>query len=99
MAASTLDDERLGDFTAAAESYRAFVDEIDSLRRGEVVWQLGQHLAHLYVTGLALPNVVPSDADLLESSERPNVDASELETKLGDVDQYAFVFDPWDKLD
>ena len=46
------DDSRIEAFRVVAERYCAFIEASDSLKRGEFVWQLAEHLVALYAAAM-----------------------------------------------
>jgi Domain of unknown function (DUF5063) len=86
-------------FRVLAERYCAFIESFDALKRGEFVWQLAEHLIGLYATGAKLPSGGGDD-----DFDAPSVVTTEewwelfqrLGRKLGDVECYAVMFDPYE---
>jgi hypothetical protein len=86
-------------FKSFAERYCAFIESSESLMRGEFVWQLAEHFVALYDAGMKLPFAMGDDAtDAPESISHDEwrVLYERLGAKLGDVDDYSFMFDPYD---
>jgi hypothetical protein len=93
------DDSHIATFRVLAERYCAFIESCDSLRRGEFVWQLAEHLIGLYAAGMRLP--FPSGDDDFDSPSAMTHEEwqelfQRLSRKLGDVDCYSVMFDPYE---
>jgi hypothetical protein len=85
-------------FVACAERYCALIESAEELARGEFVWRAGELLAELYVAGLHLPAVDATDDDV--ERQITHEEAFHLfeivRRKLGDLDEYKGIFDPYD---
>jgi hypothetical protein len=86
-------------FVAAAESFFEVVESSDTRSRIEFVRDLERSLADLYAAGLTLDDVDPDD-DSPPPSALTNDEAAALQRrlgeKLGDIDFFSVVFDPYD---
>jgi hypothetical protein len=86
-------------FRVLAEGYCAFIESSGSLKRGEFVWQLAEHFVALYDAGMKLPFAMADDeTHTLESITNDEWQAlyERLGAKLGEVNDYSFMFDPYD---
>jgi Domain of unknown function (DUF5063) len=97
--AATPDDLHIETFRALAERYCAFIESSDSLKRGEFVWQLAEHLIGLYSAGMRLP-FASGDDDFDTPSAMTHDEWQDLfqrlRSKLDDVDIYSVMFDPYE---
>lgn len=97
--ASTADESPVTTFRVLAERYCAFIESFDSLKRGEFVWQLAEHLVDLYAAGMRLPSQYGDDGFEAPAS-MTNAEWQELfwrlRRKLGDADLYSVMFDPYE---
>lgn len=87
-------------FISAARAYCAIIDAAHELPRGELVWRLGPALSNLYAAAVALPSPgapfeEPADFDVQPASQIRYT----IHDRLGKVDSYRRVFDPFVQLD
>jgi hypothetical protein len=86
-------------FKTLAERYCAFIESSESLERGGFVWRLAEHFVALYDAGMKLPFAIgDDDTDSPESMTSDEWQAlyERHGAKLGDVNDYSFMFDPYD---
>jgi hypothetical protein len=94
-----LPEESVEVFIDAARSYCSLIEAADALPRGQFVWQVGDRLTRLYAGATALPETDPTG---IEGPEDRIGDAESfaleqrLREKLGDLDRYRRVYDPYD---
>ena len=99
MTTAPASDSPVATFRVLAERYCAFIESSDSLKRGEFVWQLAEHLIGLYATGMRLPTGTGDDdfdAPSAMTHEEWHELFERLGRKLGDVDHYSVMFDPYE---
>ena len=73
------------------------MDETETLDRDELILQLQDHLVGLYATALRLPAGEPSESDVREAKHDGwSALHHRLASKLGDFNDYSFIFDPYE---
>jgi hypothetical protein len=92
--------KELGSFVDAARGFCELVESADVLGKGQFIWTTGERLAVLYAAGLALPRLAAMETEGSEDA-RPHDQAraalaDRIRAKLGDLDDYRFVFDPYE---
>jgi hypothetical protein len=85
-------------FRLIAERFCAFVESSDELDRIRFLAELEHHLLALCQAAIELPYGAWTGPDAPESITSEDRDAlfQRLSEKLGDIDEYAFVFDPYE---
>lgn len=89
-------------FIDAARSYCSLIEAADTFPRGQLVWRLGERLTQLYAAGSELPQTEPASVEGLD--DRGDGDghfalSQRLREKLGGLDGYRRIFDPYDAND
>lgn len=94
--------ESIERFLEEAHDYCSLIEASEELGRGQFLWRIADSLARLYAAAAALPEIEVAD----ETAKAPELSGEEvwalrerLGAKLGDLDEYRSVFDPWDKKD
>jgi uncharacterized protein DUF5063 len=92
------EESRITTFTDAAAEYSSLIEAASAMPRGRFVWSIGASLTRLYAAASVLPKPAPATTeDPVPEGRDIFGPVEELREKLGDVDLYQRIFDPYER--